>query len=309
MRRVTEILRLAASPPAPTPYPDAGAWWRDHLARTASFAAPIDRAITGALAVDRVAWAFAGGYVAALQQLVPSMPRDAYGSLAATEEGGAHPRAIQTTLEDGRLRGHKRWVTMPNGASGIFFVVARTPGLDPAGRPRLVLVRVKADAPGARVTASSAEIVPEIQHGTLDLDVAVAASDVLPGDGYADYLKPFRTVEDLHVHGAIAALALALAHRADAPHEPRERLLAVLPTIRALALGDPRLPALHLALAGVLAIVEEAVHALEPSFERLDAPTFEAWKRDRALFSVAAKARAARREAAWASGRVTTPPG
>lgn len=304
-----ELLRAATAPPPPSPYPNAAAWWRDHLQRTARFEAPIDRAIASALGVDRIAWAFAGGYVAALQALVPSMPRDAYGSLAATEEGGAHPRAIQTTLEDGRLRGHKRWVTMPNGASGLFFVVARTPGLDHAGRPRLVLVRVPAAAPGATVTASSAAIVPEIQHGTLDLDVTVDPRDVLPGDGYADYLKPFRTVEDLHVHGAIVALALALAHRVDGPRAPRERLLATLPTIRALALADPKLPAVHLALGGVLSIVEDAVHALEPRFEQLDAPTFEAWQRDRALFSVAQKARAARLDAAWMAGRTTSVPG
>jgi hypothetical protein len=110
------------------------------------------------------------------------------------------------------------------------------------------------------------------------------------------------------VHGAIVALCLALAHRVDGPKGPRERLLATLPTIRALALGDPKAPALHLALGGLLSIVEEAVHALEPSFEQLDAPTFEAWKRDRALFSVAATARAARLEAAWASSRISAPP-
>lgn len=293
------LLRRAVAPPPPVSYPDLDAWWRDHLHRTAPCATPIDRAIVGALAVDRVAWAFAGGYAAALEALLPAVPRDALGAFAATEEGGSHPRAIRTTLTDGRLRGSKRWVTMPRGPRGSFFVVARRPDDDPAGRPRLVLVRVPADAPGVAVSASPAAVVPELAHGTLALDVAIDPDAVLPGDGYADYLKPFRTVEDLHVHGALAALALALAHRVDGPRGPRERLLATLPAIRALALDDPRDPAVHLALGGVLGVVEESIAALEPAFERLDPASAAAWSRDRALRTVAARARGARLEAAW----------
>lgn len=297
------MLSLAASPPAALSFDGAAAWWASHLSRTAAFDAPIDRAIVGALSVDRVAWAFGGGYVAALQQMIPSLPREAFASLAATEEGGAHPRAIQTALHEGRLLGSKRWVTMPGyeGATSFFFVVAKRPELDAAGRPRLVLVRVRSDAPGVGVKRTSAPFVPELSHGELTLDVAVDPSDVLPGDGYADYLKPFRTVEDLHVHGALVALMLGYGARVDAPKGPRTELLAALEAIRGLALSDPQRPEVHLGLAGVITSVERARRELEPSFAQLDEATRTAWTRDSVLFSVANKARAARLEAAWAA--------
>lgn len=298
------MLDAAAAPPIARSFDGPSAWWADHLARTAVLSAPIDRAIVGALSVDRVAWAFAGGYVAALQQLIPSLGREGFASLAATEEGGAHPRAIRTTLEGGVLRGSKRWVTMPGDAASAstFFVVARLAEDDANGRPRLKVVRVRSDAPGLTVSRTSAAFVPELAHAELTLDgVPVTEADVLPGDGYAEVLKPFRTVEDLHVHGALAGMVLGLSARIDAPRPPREQLLAALIAIRELALADPRSRAVHLALGGVIAIVDGAVRQIEPSFVALDAEARAAWERDRVLFAVAAKARTARLETAWAS--------
>lgn len=293
------MLQMAARSHEGRSFADAAAWWIDHRDRTAAFDAPIDRAIVGALSVDRVAWAFAGGYLAALQHMIPSLGRDGFASLAATEEGGAHPRAIQTTFDGEVLHGHKRWVTVPGQASGpsSFFVVAQLPGAHSDGRPQLVLTRVRSDAANLIIERTSAPFVPELAHAALKLDGVKA--EALPGDGYADYLKPFRTVEDLHVHGAMAALALGLAHRIDAPKPPRERLLAALVTIRALALADPKSPAVHLALGGVISEVGDAIRALAPAFQALEPSTLEAWERDRVLFTVAAKAREARLEAAW----------
>lgn len=297
----TAVLEASTAPPeAATSYEGPSSWWRAHRERTRGLARPIDRAIVGATEVDRVAWAFAGGYRAALSRLVPTLPDDTLASLAATEARGGHPRAIETTLaDDGTLSGHKRWVTLgPDG--GVVLVVARRPLPDASGRPRLVVVRVPSDAAGLRITATSAPFVPELPHGEITLErVAIRPEDVLPGDGYADYLKPFRTIEDLHVQGAICGLVLGLAHRAQAPRAPRERLLGAIAAIRELAACDPRAGSVHLALGGVLSVVEEAVQAIEPSFAALDPATRDAWARDRAIFGVAGKARAARLEAAW----------
>ncbi len=175
--------------------------------------------------------------------------------------------------------------------------MAQLPGALSNGRPQLVLTRVRSDAANLTIARTSAPFVPELAHAELKLDGVEA--EALPGDGYADYLKPFRTVEDLHVHGAMAALALALAHRVDGPKPPRERLLAQLVAIRGLALADPKSRAVHLALGGVIAQVSEAISALEPSFAALDDATRAAWERDRVLFGVAQKARAMRLLAAW----------
>ncbi|MBZ0234822.1 MAG: acyl-CoA dehydrogenase family protein, partial [Deltaproteobacteria bacterium] len=191
---------------------------------------PIDRAVHGGYEADRVGAAFVAGYSAALRALVPGAPPRT--SLCATEAGGAHPRAITTRLDpELRLVGAKRWSTLATEAE-LLLVVA-TIGADEAGRSRLKLVRVSPRAPGVTITAMPPPpFAPEVSHAELTLDTQVAPADVLPGDGYTDYLKPFRTVEDIHVHGAMLGWLLGLAARHAWPHELVERLLAAVASLR-----------------------------------------------------------------------------
>ena len=51
--------------------------------------------------------------------------------------------------------------------------------------------------------------VPEVPHAqVLMQDLRVSASALLPHDGYDAYVKPFRTIEDLHVTLAVLAYLL-----------------------------------------------------------------------------------------------------
>jgi hypothetical protein len=293
---------LAASPP---PGAETLAAWRAATAPTiAAFTLPIDRALVAAAHADRLAFAFAAGYTEALRALVPTAA-DAM-ALCATEAGGNHPRAIQTQLTSTpaghRLTGRKVWATGANTAASLL-VVAST-GIDATGTNRLRVVRVPATAPGVRIAAAPAPFVPEIEHATIELtDVAIADADILPGDGYADYLKPFRTVEDAHVHAALAAYLLGVAHR-HGWREYTERMLALALATRTVATAEPKLATTHLALAGVLALAAREVADLEAHWAaaigagETDAE-YTRWLRDRRLLETAAKARAARRERAW----------
>jgi hypothetical protein len=75
--------------------------------------------------------------------------------------------------------------------------------------------------------------VPEVPHARLAFDgVAVAHEDVLPGDGYERYIKPFRSVEDIHVTAAVLAYLLAEAGRRGWPASWRERALIALLGLR-----------------------------------------------------------------------------
>ncbi len=266
------------------------AWWDVTRGAREAFATPVDRALIGGVLADRVGFAFAAGYSAALQALVPGMTGIA--ALCATEAGGNHPRAIQTTLANGELTGKKVWATVASLASSLL-VVASTGSVD--GKNRLRVVRVAAGAPGVTIRATAAPFVPEIPHAEVELDrVRVADADILPGDGYDDYLKPFRTVEDAHVHAALLGYLIGVARRHD-QREVVERLLAVVLATRAAALADPKSVATHVALAGVIALAaDEAARVEWPA-----GPERDRWQRDRGLFQVAGKARAARRERAW----------
>lgn len=300
------VLAAVLRPGPVLAYDTPAAWWRDHLARTAAFDLPIDRAIAGAACVDRLGFAFAGGYAAALQAMVPSLPRETLASFAATEEGGAHPRAIQTTLAHAEgggfvLRGSKKWVTLgPEG--GTVLVVARLADAPTAeDRPRLRVVRVETNAPGVTITPlEHTTFVPEIPHAAIRFDdVRVPGEAMLHGDGYDAYLKPFRTIEDLHVHAALWGWLLGIGVRETWPKELLVRASALLVTTRALAAESPSSAAVHVALGGVVEESKALVAALEPCWSGVDPHLSARWNRDRVLLSVATSARVQRLAKAW----------
>lgn len=301
---MSALLQHVLGPPPPPPPRDLTlrGFWEAHERRAAAFATPIDRAIVGGFAADRLGFAFATGYRAALDALLDA---PCASVLCATEEGGAHPRAIHTALAPDaagslRLTGKKRWATLATEAE-VLLVVAST-GTDTAGRNALRLVRVRAGAPGVRLTSMpTTPFAPEIPHAELELDgVLVEDGDVLEGDGYERYLKPFRTIEDAHVHGALLGYLIGLARRRAWPETWIERAVAALLSIRAIAVEPPSAIETHIALAGLLDLTRGLVADADPFWSRVDPEEHERWTRDQPLLGVAGKARAARRDRAWA---------
>jgi len=283
-------------------------WWPRQVALNRRHPRTIDCAIAGGFAADRVAWAFCAGYQAALRALVPQLPADALASLCVSEAGGNHPNAIRTTLrpqpgpEGGYLLdGAKRWTTL-GPESALLLVAARVGDAAAGGRVPLRLVRVRQGAPGVSLRAMrEISFVPEVAHAEVRFErVAVAADDLLEGDGYARYVKPFRTIEDLHVHAAILAYLLREARRLGWPRQWLERALAALHALRALAREDANAPPMHIALAGALETGAALVRDAEPCWDAVpdDAAALR-WKRDRGLLAVAASARAKRTQRAW----------
>ena len=286
---------LVATPPITE---TLGDWWQaTQDERTAT--TTIDRALLGGALADRLGFAFASGYSEALRFLVPTL--DGVAALCATEEGGNHPRAIRTALIASSsgyvLNGQKKWSTAATHASSLL-VVASIGEVD--GRNRLRVVRVATNAAGVRLVPSTAPFIPEIPHAEVFLEnVRVSDDDILPGDGYDDYLKPFRTVEDLHVHAALVGYLIGVARRFALSASTIEALLALATTTRGLATHDLKSPTAHLALAGLLDLVTQVVADVERAWG--DNPERARWQRDRALLQVAGKARIARREAARAA--------
>ncbi|MBX5483224.1 MAG: acyl-CoA dehydrogenase family protein [Myxococcaceae bacterium] len=279
------------------------AFFAEHQRRVAGFERPIDRAIAGGALADRLGYAFASGYAAAIQALCPALGAGDLASLAATEEGGAHPKAIRTQLRPAPgggflLEGHKKWVTL---AGAQLLVLARL-GEDEQGRAVLRVVRLPRDRQGIRtVPLSAMPFVPEIPHAEIVFEgVAVFEDELLPGDGWTAWVKPFRTVEDIHVHAAVLAHLLTLGVRSSWPRALLEQLSATLVCFRALSLEDPSSRTVHIALAGAMAQARAAIAQIEPLWDAQPADVRERWRRDRPLLEVAQKARAARIDKAWA---------
>lgn len=291
---------LTLTPPA---VDSLDAWWAATREAREGATTPADRALIGGVLADRLGFAFAGGYQEALRALVPG---EGVRALCVTEARGNSPKHIETTLtQDGDgsdfvVTGAKKWATAGPLASDL--LVCAKSGVDAQGRNALRMVRVSTTAPGVTIKPSATPFVPEIPHAEVLLDrVRVEPSAVLPGDGYADYVKPFRTIEDAHVHCAVLGYLVGVARRHAFARDLIERLLAAALATRSLALADPKDPATHIALAGAITLSATLVSEIESVWEELEDDEWTRWQRDRALLKVAGAARIARRDAAWSA--------
>lgn len=268
---------------------------------------PIDRAIIGGWYADRLGYAFMSGYQAALRRLVPSLPWGSLAALCVTEADGNSPRDIQTTLVPNEyddayciLNGTKTFVT--GGDSAELLLVAASEGQDEDGRNRIRLVIVKRQTAGIRIRpALELRFVPEIPHSVVELDtVQVRRAQIFPGDGYTRYLKPFRTLEDVHVFGAILGHIYHAARIYQWPSEIKEALISHLVTIRALASSPPDHRAGHIALGGFIEQLKDFLARLDDFWSQTTEEVFSRWERDKRLFWVAETIRDRRLRSAWA---------
>lgn len=285
--------------------PDVESWWQTHL-EVAHETSPAMAAVLGGFAADRLAYAFASGYTAALDRLLGGPTRRR--ALCATEARGAQPSMLECRLDldgagGGRLSGEKSFATLGHLADEL--VIVATTGLDAEGRNQLRVARIPPNREGVRFGEPvSPTFVPELPHAPLHLrDVRVEPDELLPGDGYLSVLKPFRTVEDTHVFLAVLGWLTKLGRQIAAPPELVERGLFLISGLMPIATSPrPLSPALHRVLGGAIAASRQHIAALEASTAWAELPelTRSRWVRDRRLLDVAGTVRARRLEVARA---------
>lgn len=301
-QRVLET--MLKSVPRASAHDSISAWWRAHCEATEGYGDPVDRALIGGFFQDRLGFAFASGFHSALLALVPEVGGRHRTAFCASEAHGAHPRQIATTLRPAErgfvLSGLKSWCTLGTFAAGLLVVAKQ--GEAAGGRSVLRLVRVQSDAPGVKLTAMpETPFVPEVPHASVGLsDVWVPEQSVLPGDGYADYVKPFRTVEDIHVHAALLGYLLGAARRKGFPCGFMGRLAEAVVTARALSQMDPKSACTHVALSGFIATSKRTVEEAGECFNAAqDDEEAVRWRRDLPLLDIAKQARKKRGHRAW----------
>ncbi len=305
-----ELVRHLLRDPPGAPPPGGLDGWKAALhALRLAWPEPASCAVIAGLHAPSVAFAFAAGYQCAIARLTGS--DSGFAALCVSERGGNRPRDVQCRLEDSgdgyRLHGEKSYVTGATHADTLY--VAARSGVDARGRPRIRLARVAADAPGVTVRRlPDLPFVPELPHAAVDFSaVEVAASAVLPGDGYERYVKPFRSIEDIHVELALLGHLLRQTRATPDSDALQARLLGQVALLRALAAMPPEDAATHLLLAGNRHVLEELLRALDAAWAAGN-PGFHAlWRRDRALLEVAGTARQARTEKAWEQLRPVAP--
>jgi alkylation response protein AidB-like acyl-CoA dehydrogenase len=297
---------LLAAPEART-IGDVAEWWQQiWLSVDTADANPAALAIAGGFAADRVGWAFASGYQAALRAMVPDLPHDTLAAFCVTEADGNRPRDIRTLIAaqpDGTLRidGAKRWTTL-GPSSTLLLIVGALPAAAGAARPTLSVARVPVPTPGLVLQPMPpTRFVPEVPHAQVLLhDVRVSADALLPGDGYDTYVKPFRAIEDLHVTLAVLAYLLREGRARRWPAAFNEQLVAALSLLLRLASEDARAATTHVELAGALRFAHRLYADADPLWVAAgDDPAAQRWQRDVPLFAVAGTAREQRAARAW----------
>jgi acyl-CoA dehydrogenase len=285
---------------------DVADWWQVWSSIHTPGIRPASLAVAGGFAADRVGWAFASGYQAALRALLPDLPHDTLAAFCVTEAAGNRPRDIRTTIvpqSDGTLRidGAKRWTTL-GPSSALLLIVGALPGPADAGRPALGVARVPVPAPGLVLQPMPpTRFVPEVPHAQVAMhDVRVGADALLRGDGYDAYVKPFRTIEDLHVTLAVLAYLLREGRGRGWPAAFNEQVVAALSLLLQLAQDDTRAASTHLVLAGALRFAQRLYADASSLWASAGAdPAGQRWQRDAPLFDVAGSAREQRAARAW----------
>lgn len=269
--------------------PAALSEWYAEVLRRAGGAGVFSAALLGGRTAATPGLAFLVGYQQALRALWPAAP-DGLGALCATENRRLRPTEMATRLQEGRLTGSKDFVTGGDAAAWLL-VPARE---DPSGEaPRLGLYLLSAKAAGVTLEAGPAlPLVPDIPHARLRL--LEARGQRLPGDGWDDYVKPFRTYEDLYVLVALTGWLYGIALEHAWPQALQLRLIALLAGAAEVARQPATQAATHVLLAALSAQFATLQTSLESALAATPGEWSALWLRDRAVLNLARGAQAER---------------
>lgn len=256
--------------------------------------APFELAVLGGRAMSTPGLAFLVGYQAALRVLWPSAP-PSLGALCATERRSVRPADMHTRLDGLRLTGRKDFVTAGLEAEWLL-VAARCEATGAA--PQLSLAVVYPGEPGVALEAlPTLPLMPEVGHGRLVLEQA--ACELLAGDGWDAYVKPFRSLEDLYVLAALTAWLYGVGQECAWPQDLRLRLLGLLAGCAEGSRQCADSVGCHLLLGGLFAQFQALRGEIDAALAAGPAHWAQIWQRDQGVVALAAAAREKRLNKAW----------
>ena len=256
--------------------------------------APFELAALGGRAMATPGLAFLVGYQAALRVLWPSAP-PSLGALCATERRSVRPADMHTRLEGLRLTGSKDFVTAGLEAEWLL-VAARSETAGAA--PQLNLAVVYPGEPGVTLEPlPTLPLMPEVGHGRLLLEQA--ACELLAGDGWDAYVKPFRSLEDLYVLTALTAWLYGVGQESAWPQDLRLQLLGLLAGCAEGSRQCADSTGGHLLLGGLFAQFQAFRGAIDAALAAGPVHWAQIWQRDQGVMALAAAAREKRLNKAW----------
>lgn len=268
-------------------------WFADLVERLAQ-PEPFTLAVLGGRAAPSPGLAFLSGYQAALRALCADAPAG-LGALCATEGRSLRPADLQTRFDGARVQGHKSYVAAGDAADWLL-VSAREEA--DGESPRLALLRLPMRSEGVTLEVGPLlPLMPDVPHARLRLDAVLA--ERLPGDGWNDYVKPFRSLEDLYVQSALTAWLYGVGQACGWSQALQLRLLAQLAAASELSRLAPGEATTHVLLGALFAGFEALTPQVDEALQAGPAHWNQLWQRDRGILGMAGAARAKRLEKAW----------
>lgn len=259
-------------------------------------AAPFELAVLGGRAMATPGLAFLIGYQAALRVLWPSAPA-ALGALCATERRSVRPADMHSRLEGLRVTGRKDFVTAGLEAEWLL-VAARCEAAGESAQLKLAVVYP--GEPGVTLEAlPTLPLMPEVGHARLTLQQA--ACELLAGDGWGAYVKPFRSLEDLYVLAALVAWLYGVGQESAWPQALQLRLLGLLGGCAEGSRQCADSVGCHLLLGGLFAQFNALRGELDQALAAGPEQWAQLWQRDQGVLALATAARDKRLAKAWAA--------
>lgn len=304
-----DLLATLFDAPEPEDGSEMRRFLKGSLPSTAEAGDPFSRLVHVAMRADRRTTAAAAGHQAAIFRLFPEIPDGAITAFCVSEEGGARPTAIRATLEaqpEGHslLSGEKKWGTMSPDADVLFIAASiGNETVDGRERNRIRMVGIPADRDGIHLKPRTHDgIVSEMRIADVSLtNVPVQADEIRPGDGFQDYVKPFRLIEDVFGNAATQIATFCFGRRNGWPKGELENLLGLITHACAIAQTDMGSPAAVLTMSAYFRRSNEVWESLSDSWSRASKDDLDRWHPEVGLLQVAQKARDIGRERAWAS--------
>jgi acyl-CoA dehydrogenase len=264
---------------------------------------PFVAGAASALQADRLAWAFFSGYQAAIRSAFPGALPAATVAAFCVQEPGRKISEITTTLDEHAggllLQGHKGWL-LADPQDFVLFVLARRAGHS-KGPGSLAVVSIPFQSDGiSRGPVRAQAMVPELAHAEVRFDaVSLLATRVLPGDGYADYAKPFRVLEDIHVTGCALAYLFAEGRAAAWPAPWAQRCVAAIAGLESCSRLDPGDARTHIVTAGTLSFAGAVIRESEQHWRDDQGRARDRWQRDNSILALGKEARRQRAIQSW----------
>ena len=288
----------------PSSFPTFEKWQKFIKKNNQNWANPVDKAISEGFLSDRIAYAFYAGIQAAFYYLLPELEKDTVLGFCVSEQHGSHPGKIKTILkkipnsEMWCINGQKQFVSCALYADQL--LVAASKGTDNKNQNILKVVLLKSNIKGLKIKPmDNIPFIPEISHGIITFDnVIIDKSQILLEDGYKNYIKPFRTIEDICIYAAFSGYLFKAACKFRWSKKIKEQILFLLTGIRSISFFDFKDPAVHIILGGFEYQLNNLIQELSSHWNQEDKEHIR-WYRDYTVFNIAKNTKAKRLAAAW----------